>query len=69
MMTKQGKPDMMTASQVSEIFGVNVNTVHDWIYAGKLPGAFKISEIKNAPYLIPASSVEALKKERDQSAN
>lgn len=60
---------MMTVSQVAELFGVNVNTVHDWIYAGKLPGAFKTAEVRSAPYLIPASSVEALKKERDQSQN
>jgi len=68
-MANQDNRNMMTVSQVAETFGVNVNTVHDWIYAGKLPGSFKVFEGRTAPYLIPSSSVEALKKERDQSAN
>lgn len=67
-MSDKKKPDMMTVSQIAELFGVNVTSVHDWIAAGKFPGAFKIADNRTAPYLIPTVEVIAFKKERDQAA-
>lgn len=58
---------MMTVSQVAELFEVNVTSVHDWIAAGKFPGAFKIANYRTSPYLIPTDEVLAFKKERDQA--
>jgi len=46
---------------------VNVTTVHDWLAAGKFPGAFKIEDKRTAPYLIPIAEVEAYKKARNQA--
>ena len=66
-MPDQKKPAMMTVSQVAELFEVNVTTVHDWLAAGKFPGAFKIEDKRTAPYLIPIAEVEAYKKARSQS--
>lgn len=66
-MTGQKKPEMMTVSQVAELFQVNVTTVHDWLAAGKFPGAYKIADNRTAPYLIPTAEVETFKKERNQS--
>ncbi len=57
----------MTVAQVAEMFGVNVKSVLDWIYAGKLPGARKIDPTRRtSAYLIPTEEVLAFKKERDQ---
>ncbi len=70
-MPKQEKPPMMTVAQVAELFEVNVKTVNDWIHSenSPFPGAFKISDKRTAPYLIPTSEVEAYKKARSQSEN
>jgi hypothetical protein len=68
-MTEKKKPDMMTVAQIAELFSVNVNSVHDWIAAGKFPGAFKISKARTAAYLVPTEEVLAFKKERDQAKN
>ncbi len=68
-MPKQEKPAMMTVTQVAELFGVNLTSVHDWIAAGKFPGAFKIADKRNSPYLIPTVEVEAFKKARSQSGD
>ncbi len=68
-MSDKKKPEMMTVSQIAEMFGVNITSVHDWIAAGKFPGAYKISNKRTAPYLIPTEEVEAFKKARSQSVN
>lgn len=68
-MTDKKRSTMMTVSQVAKMFGVNVTTVHDWLAAGKFPGAFKSADVRTAPYLIPTAEVEAFKKERDQSSH
>ena len=70
MTTKnQEQPAYMSVTDIAEMFGVNRATVHDWISAGKLPGSFKSSKRATSAYLVPVEAVEALKKERDQSAN
>jgi excisionase family DNA binding protein len=61
--------EYMTASQVATLLGVTKKTVHNWIAAGKFPGAHKVMEGSNMPVLIPTIEVEALQKERGQSAN
>jgi hypothetical protein len=66
-MTDQKIPAMMTVAQVAELFEVDVTAVHDWLAAGKFPGAYKISDKRTAPYLIPTEEVEAYKKARSQS--
>ncbi len=58
---------MMTVAQIAEMFGVNITSVHDWIASGKFPGAFKISDARNAAYLIPTAEVLEYKKQRDQA--
>lgn len=70
-MPKQEKPSMMTAPQVAELFEVNVKTVNDWIHSENtpFPGAYKISDKPNSPWLIPTVEVEAYKKARNQSKN
>lgn len=65
----QAQQAFMSVTDIAEMFGVNRVTVHDWIAAGKLPGSFKSSNRATAAYLVPIEAVEALKKERDQSAN
>ena len=66
-MPTQKRPAMMTVAQIAEMFEVDVTAVHDWIAAGKFPGAAKISDKRTAPYLIPTDEVLAYKKERDQA--
>ena len=56
----------MTTAEAAKLLKVDVTTIHDWILAGKLFGAYKISDKRTASYVIPTDSVLALKKERDQ---
>ncbi len=65
----QSQVSDMTVAQIAEMFNVDVSAVHDWIYAGKFPGARKIDPTRrNSAYLIPIDEVLAFKKERDQAA-
>jgi len=67
--TQSKASDFMNTKQISELFQVTPKTIHNWIAAGKFPGAFKLPGGKNTAFLVPTASVEAYKKERDQSSN
>lgn len=62
------KQHFLTASQVAEEFGVDTRTISRWIERGLLPNAEKAYKGLRAPYLIPVSDVDALKKEREQES-
>ena len=68
-MTATKQPQYLTMTQVAEMFEVNRTSVHDWIVAGKFPGAFRVPGGAHTPWLIPVEDVEKYKKERDQSGN
>ena len=57
------KQQYVTTAQVAEEFGVDMRTVSRWVREGRLPNAFKAYEGLRAPYLIPVSDVEAIRKE------
>jgi len=57
--------ELKTVAEVAEIFNVTTRTVTNWIRSGVFPNAFQAYSGLRAPYLIPVSDVEALKKEQE----
>lgn len=57
---KNSVKEFYTVAEIAKLFSVTSKTITVWIEAGKLPGAVKLSQKKNAPFIVPASSVKAL---------
>jgi len=71
-MTESSKPEFMNVADTAKLLGKDIKTIHNWIAAGKFPGAFKTGSSKNSAVLIPTSEVDAelqQQKERNQSGN
>jgi len=60
--------DMITTSEAANLAGVTPQYINTLIKAGKFPGARKISDHPNAPYLIPLSQFKIWHKKRAQAA-
>lgn len=59
-MKKPSEPEFVTAEEAKTLLGVTTREgVLYMIKAGQLPGARKVSENRNAPWIIPFPSIKA----------
>ena len=58
------KPEYYTVGALAQMFGVNNNTIREWLKGGKFPGATKPGGTKKSQWRIPRSAVEAAVQER-----
>lgn len=52
-----------TVVELARMFEVSRQTIHNWLDAGRFPNSFEVGEGGGRITLIPASDVEAVKKE------
>jgi hypothetical protein len=57
--------DAITVAEIARALGVTTRQVLYLIHAGRLPGAEKINDLPNAPYIVPRRSFEALQRARE----
>lgn len=58
--------ELMRVKEAAKRLGVSSKTIRNMIDRGKFPGARKINpDLKNSPYRIPISEVEALQLETE----
>ena len=69
-MTDVRKPEFMNVADTAKLLGKDIKTIHNWIAAGRFPGAFKTGSGRTSAVLIPTSEVEVeQQKERNQCGN
>ena len=54
--------ERLTVDEVAERVGVSRRTVARWCEQGRIPGAYKVGTHRRGVWVIPAQSVEDLKK-------
>lgn len=54
---------LYTVTQLAEVFDVSRTAIHKWIDLGRFPDSFEVGEGGGKMVLIPASNVEAVRKE------
>jgi len=65
----QSKTDnLITVATAAGMIGVTSQAVRDFIRQGEFPGAVKISQAANAPYILPANEVKSFLDRRNKSA-
>lgn len=54
---------LYTVNELAKLFDVSRQTVHNWMRDGRFPNKFEVGEGGGKMLLIPASDVEAVRKE------
>jgi excisionase family DNA binding protein len=57
------KEKLHTVTELSEMFGVSRQTIHNWIGEGRFPNHVVAGEGRGSVVLIPASDVDRVKEE------
>jgi excisionase family DNA binding protein len=52
-----------TVTELANLFGVKRQTIHKWILANRFPGKFMVGEGGARVTLVPASDVDAVKRQ------